>query len=192
MSRAKRVRVDAASREPSATRLERDEQAGHAVLDDLGDAAGRGRDDRRLAGHRLEVDDAQRLVDRRADEHGRVAEELDHARAAAASRSIQTTSPRVARARALDLGRDLGRDLRRVGRAGAEHELGVRVDQRARRRAGGRAPFWRVIRPTKTTDGPVRVDAVALEHVGAAVGPVLARCRCRCGSRCTRAGSIAG
>ena len=36
------------------------------------------RHDGRLAGHRLEVDDAERLVDRRADEHRRVAQELDH------------------------------------------------------------------------------------------------------------------
>ena len=39
--------------------------------DDLGDAAGGGGDDRGLAGHRLEVDDAERLVDRRAGEDGR-------------------------------------------------------------------------------------------------------------------------
>src|SRR4051794_20802610 len=57
--------------------LEGDEDAGLVVDDDLEDAARRRRDDRRLAGHRLEVDDAQRLVDRRAREDGRVREQLD-------------------------------------------------------------------------------------------------------------------
>ena len=58
--------------------LDRHEQAGLAVDDDLDDAAGRRGHDRGLAGHRLEVDDPQRLVDRRAREDGRVAEDLDH------------------------------------------------------------------------------------------------------------------
>ena len=61
-------------------RLVGDEQSRDAVLDHLGNAADRGRDDGCLAGHRLEVDDPHRLVDRRADEHGRVAEDLDHVR----------------------------------------------------------------------------------------------------------------
>ena len=58
---------------PVIAGLDRDEQAGLAVDDDLDDAAGRGRHDGRLARHRLEVDDPERLVDRRAGEHGRVA-----------------------------------------------------------------------------------------------------------------------
>src|SRR5215207_11443268 len=40
-----------------------DEPPGLAVEDHLGDAAGRRGDDRQLAGHRLEVDDAEGLVD---------------------------------------------------------------------------------------------------------------------------------
>jgi hypothetical protein len=50
--------------------------AGRAVLDHLDDAAdGRG-DDRRLARHRFEVDQTERLVDRRAHEHRGMAVEL--------------------------------------------------------------------------------------------------------------------
>ena len=48
------------------------------ICDDLEDPAGRRCDDRRLAGHRLEVDDPQRLVDGRAGEDRGVAEQLDH------------------------------------------------------------------------------------------------------------------
>ena len=63
---------------PSVGLLDRHQQAGLAVGDHLGDAAGGGRHHRRLAGHRLQVDDAHRLVDRRADEDGGVGEHLDH------------------------------------------------------------------------------------------------------------------
>ena len=48
-----------------------------AVDDHLGDAAGGGRDDRGLARHRLEVHDAQWLVDRRAGERGRGGQQRD-------------------------------------------------------------------------------------------------------------------
>src|SRR5438552_1362254 len=60
--------------------LDRHEEPGLAVHDDFDDPARRGGDDRGLAGHRLEVDDPERLVDRRAREHRRVAEDLDHLR----------------------------------------------------------------------------------------------------------------
>ena len=53
-----------------------DEQPGLAVDHDLGDAADRAGHHGGLAGHRLEVDDAQRLVDRRAHEHHRVRQHL--------------------------------------------------------------------------------------------------------------------
>ena len=57
------------------------------------------RHDGRLAGHRLEVHDPQRLVDRRADEHGRVAQQLDDlvlARASGRARSRCRARPRSA------------------------------------------------------------------------------------------------
>jgi len=44
---------------------------GLAVSDDLRDTSDRARHDGHAAGHGFEVDDAQRLVDRRADEHRR-------------------------------------------------------------------------------------------------------------------------
>ncbi len=58
----------------------RHEQAGLAIDHDLGDAADRAGDDRRAAGHRLQVDDPERLVDRGAAEDRRVRVELDHRR----------------------------------------------------------------------------------------------------------------
>ena len=48
----------------------------------------------RLAGHRLQVDDAHRLVDRRADEHRGVREHLDRPRAWAASPRPRSTPSR--------------------------------------------------------------------------------------------------
>ncbi len=54
------------------------QQPGLAVHDHLGDAAHRGRDHRDLAGHGLQVHDAQRLVDRRAREHRGVGQHLTH------------------------------------------------------------------------------------------------------------------
>jgi hypothetical protein len=65
--------------------LGHDEQPGLAVRHDLRDAADRRRDHRRLARHRLEVDDAERLVDRRADEDRRVRVEVRSPGRAAAS-----------------------------------------------------------------------------------------------------------
>jgi hypothetical protein len=52
----------------SSSGLERDQQARDAVVDHLDDPARRRGHHRGLAGHRLEVHDAQRLVDRRAGE----------------------------------------------------------------------------------------------------------------------------
>src|SRR5690349_15695463 len=55
----------------------RDEQTRLTLDDDLADPADRARDDGCPARHRLEIDQAERLVDRRAHEDGRVAVELD-------------------------------------------------------------------------------------------------------------------
>jgi hypothetical protein len=62
---------------PSVGLLDRHQPAGLAVDDHLRDAAGRGGDHRGLARHRLEVHDAERLVDRGAGEHGRGGEQRD-------------------------------------------------------------------------------------------------------------------
>src|SRR5262249_9562268 len=53
----------------TAGRVEGDQEPRFAVDDDLGDAADRARDDRRLTRHRLEIDDPERLIDRGAAEH---------------------------------------------------------------------------------------------------------------------------
>ena len=52
----------------------------------------------------------------------------------------------------------------------------------ARPRAGAPTPFCRVIRPTNSDDGPVRVDAESAEH--GVAWPGRARYRRRCRSRC--------
>ena len=69
-------------------------------------------------------------------------------------------------------GRGLEGDLRRVRRSGAEHELGVRVD---RRRGLEQVHEPLLARDPADEDDrrAVRVDPVALEHVGAAIGAVL-------------------
>src|ERR1700760_3215008 len=68
----------AAARSRPARPPRRAQRAGRAVRDDLRDPAGARADHRGPAGHRLQVHDAQRLVDRRAGEHRGVAEQLDH------------------------------------------------------------------------------------------------------------------
>ena len=118
--------------------LEGHEEPGLAVVDDLDDAAGRRGDDRRLARHRLEVDDPQRLVDRRAGEHGRVAEQLDDV--GLGEHLIDPEDPVAALLQALNAGRHLGADLRRVRRAGAQHELRGGVEVRGPRAAGEARP----------------------------------------------------
>ena len=122
-------------------RLVRDEQPRDAVLDHLGDAADRGRDDRSLAGHRLEVDDPHRLVDRRAHEHGCVAEDLDHVRLGHIS-SIQITLPRAVRTAST---------LRRVSRA-ISGVSGLRRRARAGRPGGSPARLQQVREPLLARD----------------------------------------
>ena len=77
--------------------LDRHEPPGLAVDDDLGDAAGRGRDDGELARHRLEVDDAERLVDRRAGEDRAMADSSATTSSRGSMSGIQTTPSRCAR-----------------------------------------------------------------------------------------------
>ena len=121
-----RSRIDRIERPRSE--LEIDEQAGLARNDHLGDAADRRRDHGGLARHRLEVDDPERLVHRRAAEDRRVRVELDHIGA-----RQHLLDPDDVAGRCADLGDPLGHllaDLGRVGRAGAEHDLQRRIDRR--------------------------------------------------------------
>ncbi len=110
-----------------------DQEPGLLGDHDLRDPAHRGRHDRRLAGHRLEVDDPERLVDRRAAEHRGVRVELD--RGLPGEHLADPDHVRPAHAHLGDPLGHLGPDLGRVGGAGAEHDLergvdvGDRVDQ---------------------------------------------------------------
>ena len=74
------VRVDGRAR-AVLDLLDGHQPAGFAVDDDLRDAAGGRRDDGQLTGHRLEVDDAERLVDRGTGEDRAVREQGDDLRA---------------------------------------------------------------------------------------------------------------
>ena len=128
--------------------IDRDEAAGLAVDHDLGDAAHRRRDHGDLAGHRLQVDEAERLVDRRAAEDRRVGVQLDRRRpvhhlrdphdarppawasatAASTSRAISGVSGIPAHSTTCDSGVELGDGPDQV-----------------------EEPFCREIRPTKRT-----------------------------------------
>jgi len=111
-------------------RLVRNEEAREAIVDDLDDASGGGGDDRSLAGHRLEVDDSERLVDRRTDEHVSVAQELDHV--ALRQHLVDPGHVATLGAQARHPPFHLGADLRSVGCTGAEHELRLGVESSGR------------------------------------------------------------
>ena len=109
------------------------------------------RHDGRLARHRLEVDDPERLVDRRAREHASRARQLDHV-----GLREHLLDPDHAPA----LGPQplhAGAHLRARSRACPARPRTGRAAPRGRcpapPRAGSGTPFWRVMRPTKTTDG---------------------------------------
>ena len=171
-----RVRVDGGAG-AVVDLLDRDQPAGLPVDDDLGDAAGGRRDDGQLAGHRLEVDDAQRLVDRRANE--------DPVRRTAARRPrCGATSPDpddAVAALGLEVAHqrfDLGHDLLGVRRARAQDELHVR-----RQRGCGAQQIGQPLLPGDPADEDdgrlVGVHAVLADDV--LVGPTLpqlSRSRC--------------
>lgn len=151
--------------------LEGDEQAGLAVLHDLRDAAHGGGDDGGAARHRLEVDDAQRLVDRGAGEHGGGREDLHHL--VARDHPLDHDD---ALAGASQLGDQLVhfvRQLRGVRGADAQHELDVlRQPQRCTEQVG-HALLARDAADERD-GGLVRVDSVLLQCGGAGLrGPDL-------------------
>ena len=94
--------------------------AGLAVHHHLGDAPDPARHHRRAAGHGLEVDQAERLVDGRADEDRGVTVELDDL--GNRQHRVDPADLRTARHRGLEA----GQQLRRVRAARAEHELDAR------------------------------------------------------------------
>ena len=108
------------------------------------------------AGHRLKVHDAERLVDRRADEDGRVRRAPAEVAPAAAS-----PGPRPRRRARLQATEGAWNSAPISGVSGdpaQQHHLHVRVEALARPGPGGRTPFCRVIRPTNRVR-PGRVDA---------------------------------
>src|SRR5215469_13625416 len=147
----------------------RHEQAGDAVHHYLRDSADSRRDDRAAAGHRLEVDDAERLVLRWADEHGRVAEDLDHLGLGEHAGDQDDAAP--ARAQPLDQAGDLGLQLGRVGLARTQHELRRFVEPLSRPQQHRQA-----LLPGNAADErdrrPARIDSVPVEHLTAWVGTV--------------------
>ena len=139
------------------------EQAGQPVGDDLGDAADRAGDDRRLAGHRLEVDDAQRLVDRRADEHGGVREQLGQLVA-----RQHLAHPHDARARLAPAARPPPRSRPRSRGCPARRRT-ARAAPRGRTCSAARSRCASALLPGDPPDEDRRravgVDAVARQHV---------------------------
>src|SRR3989441_870974 len=95
----------------------RKQDARLTALDHLDDTADRRGDDRRPARHRLEVDEAERLVDRRTDEDGGVTVKLDDL--IDRYHPVDPVHVGMARHRATQTLLDLGR----VGRRRAEHDL---------------------------------------------------------------------
>ncbi len=150
IARAKRGRVDGLARAVVAG-LEGDEQAGAAIGDDLGDPAGVRRDHGRLAGHRLEVDDPERLVDRRADEDARRGSGSGSPRGG--RRARRARRPRRGTG-AGDRSARRSRPRSRACRASLRRARAEPCGRAVRpRRADGMSPFWRVILPTNTTVG---------------------------------------
>ncbi len=146
------------------------EETGGPVGDDLGDAPDVAGDHGRRARHGLEVDDAERLVDRGAHEDGGVREHLADV---AAAEHVGDPVHAVARRRAARPRRRRSRRpapvCRRRRRAAPPGQSGSKPSA-ARSRWG--TPFWRVIRPTKATIGRFGIDAEPGEHVDVGVGSV--------------------
>ena len=147
-----------------------DEQSGLAGDDHLRDAADCRGHDGRLAGHRLEVDDAERLVDGRAAEDRRVRVQLDGLR-----RGHHLLDPDHVGPIGAHLGHALGHlvaDLPGVRGAGAQDHLQRLVDRGDR--------VHQVDDPLLARDAadeehvrPVGIDAAADQGVDAGVRPVL-------------------
>ena len=163
------IRISGLER-PAARGFEWHEQPRLALDDDFRDPAHGARDDRRLARHRLEVDDPERLVDRRAGKHGRVRVQL-------ADRRLvdHLGDPVHVRVDALCLAHGrlhLRGDLRRVGRARAEHDRGPRREVADRPDEMDDALLARD--PADEQDvRHGRVDPVPLQRVGRLLGAVL-------------------
>src|SRR5690606_5354913 len=100
--------------------------AGDAAAHDLGDAADIGGDHRGRAGHRLQVHDAERLVDRGADEHRRRGEDLTDL--LGGQHLLHPEDMVTGLAQPFDGRGGLGGQCRGVRGAGAQHQLDVGVE----------------------------------------------------------------
>ena len=156
--------------------------AGLALDDDLGDAADVAGHDGRLAGHRLEVHDAQRLVHRRAGEHARVGQGLDQVRPAQVLVDPDHVGLALARPQGGHAGLHLGAELGGVRGRGDEHQGDVRVHL-----GGGLEQVRDALLAGDPADEQhvraARVDPDRLDQVGVRGRAGRARCRCRCGPR---------
>src|SRR3954453_14120882 len=107
-----------------------DEKTGLIWKDDLRDPADRRSDHRRLAGHRFEINDAERFVDKRTAEYSSMRVKLDHIPPRHHLAYPDYSLP-LCRGSG-DAVRHLPRNLRCIRRPGAEHDLQVGVDRRNR------------------------------------------------------------
>lgn len=108
--------------------FKRNEAAGDAFDHDFEDASCGAGDDGSVAGHSFEIDDAEGLIHRGATEHRAVTVELDGR--GAGEHLLDPDDVGMSAAGGGDFLAHLGGDLRRVGRAGAEDDLGVRREIR--------------------------------------------------------------
>ncbi len=145
------------------------QQTGLPVGDDLRDPADVAGDDGRLARHRLQVDDAERLVDRRADEHRGVGEDLAHV--LPGQHLVDPHDATALRPQPSHRRLRLRRQLGRVGGAGEEDDLRRVVEAERRPQQVGHALLARDA--TDEHDGRAgRVDAKPVDGVRLARGTV--------------------
>ena len=138
-------------------------------------------DDRRLARHRLQVDDPERLVYRRADEDGGVRVERDHVAAWAASPGSTPPAPPPRASPPPPAPPSPRRSP--ACRARRRRAPPARPGRRCRMaRTRCRIPFCRVMRPTKRTIGHVRIHAQRAQRRRDRGAGGTRRGRCRCGS----------
>ena len=159
------------------------QRTGDSVGDHLGYATDVGGHHRGAAGHRFEVDDAQRLIDRRAYENCCSRKYLAYL-----SDGQHFPDPEHAGARAGQLGYPgghFGGDFRRVGRSGAQHQLDVGTELVRGRQQVGDA-FLPGDPPDECHHRPAAVDAEVGEHrlpreqTPTARPGATPRCRSRC------------
>ncbi len=125
------------------------------------------------AGHGLQVDDAQRLVQRRAREHRRVAEDLDDLGLGQHAGDPDHAGP--GRPQVLDQPGTPRLPARACPPARRTAPAGPPGSSRCAARSSTGSPFCRVTRPTNTTDGRAGSMPYRASTAGAGVGGVLHR-----------------